>query len=102
MALALIGATGPLLATSANISDQPDTLGADEVLIAFATQQDELAAVVDGGAVPVSISVAGRRLYVAVNKALAVTITLQVGRSNNTVLIMIFNLCVNFTLYLRR
>lgn len=50
--LALIGATGPLLATSANISDQPDTLGADEVLIAFATQQDELAAVVDGGAVP--------------------------------------------------
>ena len=52
MALALIRATGPLLATSANISDQPDTLGADEVLIAFATQQDELAAVVDGGAVP--------------------------------------------------
>ena len=33
-------------------SDEPDTLGADEVLIAFATQQDELAAVVDGGAVP--------------------------------------------------
>jgi L-threonylcarbamoyladenylate synthase len=52
VALALIGAAGPLLATSANISDQPDTLGADEVLIAFATQQDELAAVVDGGAVP--------------------------------------------------
>ena len=50
VALALIGAAGPLLATSANISDQPDTLGADEVLIAFATQQDELAAVVDGGA----------------------------------------------------
>ncbi len=52
VALALIGAAGPLLATSANISDEPDTLGADEVLIAFATQQDELAAVVDGGAVP--------------------------------------------------
>ena len=51
-ALALITAAGPLLATSANISDQPDTLGADEVLIAFATQQDELAAVVDGGPVP--------------------------------------------------
>ena len=41
-----------MLATSANISDQPDTLGADEVLIAFAMQQDELAAVVDGGPVP--------------------------------------------------
>ncbi len=52
VALDLIRAAGPLLATSANISDQPDTLGADEVLIAFATQQDELAAVVDGGAVP--------------------------------------------------
>jgi len=52
VALALIGVAGPLLATSANVSDQPDTLGADEVLIAFATQQDELAAVVDGGPVP--------------------------------------------------
>ena len=52
VALALIGAAGPLLATSANLSDQPDTLGADEVLIAFATQQDELPAVVDGGPVP--------------------------------------------------
>ena len=52
VALALIRATGPLFATSANVSDQPDTLGADEVLIAFATQQDELAAVVDGGPVP--------------------------------------------------
>ena len=50
--LALIAAAGPMLATSANISDEPDTLGADEVLIAFATQQDELAAVVDGGPVP--------------------------------------------------
>ena len=52
VALALIEAAGPLLATSANISDQPDTLGADEVLIAFATQQEELDAVVDGGPVP--------------------------------------------------
>jgi L-threonylcarbamoyladenylate synthase len=52
VSLALIRAAGPLFATSANISDQPDTLGADEVLIAFATQQDELAAVVDGGPVP--------------------------------------------------
>lgn len=48
----LIAAAGPLLATSANLSDEPDTLGADEVLIAFATQQDELDAVVDGGPVP--------------------------------------------------
>lgn len=52
VALELIRAAGPIFATSANISDQPDTLGADEVLIAFATDQDGLAAVVDGGAVP--------------------------------------------------
>lgn len=52
VALALIGVAGPILATSANRSGEPDTLGADEVLIAFATQQDELAAVVDGGPVP--------------------------------------------------
>jgi len=52
VALALIRAAGPLFATSANRSDEPDTLGADEVLIAFAIQQDALAAVVDGGAVP--------------------------------------------------
>ena len=52
VALALIGAAGPIFATSANISDQPDTLGADEVLIAFATDQDGLAAVLDGGPVP--------------------------------------------------
>lgn len=52
VALALIREAGPLYATSANVSDQPDTLGADEVLIAFATDQDALAAVVDGGAVP--------------------------------------------------
>lgn len=52
VALALIEAAGPLLATSANVSDQPDTLGADEVRIAFATQQGELDAVLDGGSVP--------------------------------------------------
>lgn len=52
VALDLIGAAGPLLATSANLSDQPDTLSADDVLVAFATQQPELAAVVDGGTVP--------------------------------------------------
>jgi L-threonylcarbamoyladenylate synthase len=52
VALELIREAGPLFATSANVSDQPDTLGADEVLIAFATRQDELAAVVDGGRVP--------------------------------------------------
>lgn len=52
VALALIRAAGPILATSANISGQPDTLGADEVLVAFAAAQDALAAVVDGGRVP--------------------------------------------------
>ena len=52
VALDLIRATGPIYATSANRSDEPDTLGADEVLIAFAVQQDELAAVLDGGPVP--------------------------------------------------
>ena len=52
VALALIRETGPIYATSANVSDEPDTLGADEVLIAFATRQDALAAVVDGGPVP--------------------------------------------------
>jgi len=52
VALDLIQRAGPIMATSANRSGEPDTLGADEVLIAFATQQDELDAVVDGGAVP--------------------------------------------------
>jgi len=51
VAQALIDSAGPLLATSANISGQPDTLDADDVLIAFATQRDDLAAVVDGGRV---------------------------------------------------
>jgi L-threonylcarbamoyladenylate synthase len=52
VALALIGSAGPLYTTSANISDEPETLDADDVLIAFATQADGLAAVVDGGRVP--------------------------------------------------
>jgi L-threonylcarbamoyladenylate synthase len=52
LALALIRDAGPLYATSANVSDEPDTLDADDVLIAFATQPDELAAVLDGGRVP--------------------------------------------------
>jgi tRNA threonylcarbamoyl adenosine modification protein (Sua5/YciO/YrdC/YwlC family) len=52
VALDLIRSAGPLYATSANVSDEPDTLDADDVLIAFATQPDELAAVVDGGRVP--------------------------------------------------
>jgi L-threonylcarbamoyladenylate synthase len=52
VALGLIGAAGPLFATSANVSDEPDTLDADDVLIAFATQADGLDAVVDGGRVP--------------------------------------------------
>jgi L-threonylcarbamoyladenylate synthase len=52
LALALINAAGPLLATSANLSGEPDTLDAQDVLIAFATQQDELTAVLDGGRVP--------------------------------------------------
>jgi L-threonylcarbamoyladenylate synthase len=52
VALALIGVAGPMYVTSANVSDEPDTLDADDVLIAFATQADGLAAVVDGGRVP--------------------------------------------------
>lgn len=52
VALALIRATGPLLATSANVSGEPDTLDADDVLIAFATQADALDAVIDGDRVP--------------------------------------------------
>jgi L-threonylcarbamoyladenylate synthase len=52
VALGLLEAAGPMYVTSANISDEPDTLDADDVLIAFATQSDGLAAVVDGGRVP--------------------------------------------------
>jgi L-threonylcarbamoyladenylate synthase len=50
--LALIRAAGPLLATSANLSGEPEALDADDVLVAFATQQGELDAVVNGGRVP--------------------------------------------------
>ncbi len=50
--LQLIRAAGPILSTSANRSSEPETLDADDVLIAFALQQDGLAAVVDGGAAP--------------------------------------------------
>ena len=52
VALGLLETAGPMYVTSANISDEPDTLDADDVLIAFATQADGLAAVVDGGRVP--------------------------------------------------
>ena len=52
VALELIGAAGPLFATSANVSGEPDALSADDVLIAFATQQDALEAVIDGGQAP--------------------------------------------------
>ena len=67
VALDLIRRTGPILATSANRSGEPDTLGTDDVLIAFATQQDELAAVIDGGAV--SGGVASTVLDLAVTPA---------------------------------
>lgn len=56
VALELIDAAGSLFATSANVSGEPDALGADDVLIAFATQQDALDAVVDGGQVPGGIA----------------------------------------------
>lgn len=56
VALDLIRTAGPIFASSANRSGEPETLGADDVLIAFATQQDELAAVVDGGMVPGGIA----------------------------------------------
>ena len=69
VALELIGAAGPLFATSANLSGEPEALSADDVLIAFATQQDALDAVLDGGQVPggiastvVDLSVAPARL----------------------------------------
>ena len=50
VALALIGAAGPLATSSANRSGEPETLDADEVQIAFA-DSDEVAAVLDGGPV---------------------------------------------------
>jgi L-threonylcarbamoyladenylate synthase len=52
VALSLIRLAGPLLTTSANRSGEPETLGADEVQIAFAVHADLLAAVVDGGPAP--------------------------------------------------
>jgi L-threonylcarbamoyladenylate synthase len=52
VALALIRAAGPLYTTSANVSDEPETLDADDVLIAFATEGDGLSGVIDGGRVP--------------------------------------------------
>ena len=51
VALALLAAAGPLLATSANRSGEPDTLDADDVAIAFA-DADEPIATLDGGRVP--------------------------------------------------
>jgi len=50
-ALALLAAAGPLATSSANRSGEPETLDADDVLIAFA-DGDEPSAVVDGGRVP--------------------------------------------------
>jgi L-threonylcarbamoyladenylate synthase len=51
VALALIGAAGPLATSSANRSGEPETLDADEVQVAFA-DSDEVGAVLDGGPVP--------------------------------------------------
>lgn len=53
--MALLAATGPLVASSANRSGEPDALEADDVLIAFA-DADEPSAVVDGGRVPGSVA----------------------------------------------
>jgi L-threonylcarbamoyladenylate synthase len=55
VALALIGAAGPLAASSANRSGEPETLDADEVEVAFA-DSDEVAVVLDGGPVPGGIA----------------------------------------------
>jgi L-threonylcarbamoyladenylate synthase len=52
VALALLRAAGPLYATSANVSGEPETLEAVDVLVAFATAADALSAVIDGGRVP--------------------------------------------------
>ncbi len=51
VALDLIARSGPLVATSANRSGEPETYEADDVLIAFA-DTELLAAVVDGRRVP--------------------------------------------------
>ena len=55
VALALLAAAGPLSATSANRSGEPDTLDADDVAIAFA-DADEPIATLDGGRVPGGIA----------------------------------------------
>lgn len=72
LALELIRAVGPLFTTSANRSDEPDTLDADEVLVAFATQSDELAAVLDGGPVPGGVASTVLDLTVAPARVLRV------------------------------
>ena len=51
LALALVGAAGPLAVSSANRSGEPETLDADDVAIAFA-DSGEPSAVLDGGRVP--------------------------------------------------
>jgi L-threonylcarbamoyladenylate synthase len=51
VALSLLVATGPLAASSANRSGEPETLDADDVAIAFA-DAGEPSAILDGGRVP--------------------------------------------------
>jgi L-threonylcarbamoyladenylate synthase len=51
VALALLGAAGPLAVSSANRSGEPETFEADDVAIAFA-DADEPSAILDGGHVP--------------------------------------------------
>lgn len=51
LVLALLAVAGPLAASSANRSGEPETLDADDVAIAFAGS-DEPAATLDGGRVP--------------------------------------------------
>lgn len=51
VALALLGATGPLAVSSANRSGEPETLDADDVAIAFADAGEPFA-ILDGGRVP--------------------------------------------------
>jgi L-threonylcarbamoyladenylate synthase len=50
IALALLSATGALAVSSANRSNEPETLDADDVAVAFA-DSDEPSAIVDGGRV---------------------------------------------------
>ena len=50
LALALLAATGPIAASSANRSGEPETLDADDVAVAFA-DSDEPSATLDGGRV---------------------------------------------------